>query len=264
MTGLTGTLIATMMTKPFGEPHYSGAPTDYQFTGKELDDTGLYYFAARYYDASVGRFTSQDTWVGSLTQPWTQNMYVYVGNNPLRYVDPTGNMPELDPEGGGGGGIPIIEAIGAAKSVFTMATLGVKTLVGTVAAKISAAANYLGDIWDDLVNGVSGLSEEIARAATRTGGGVQHGYRHVKDLLGGANWSKPAAEHAYRTVERALMHPDAVAKGIEMSQGKQVVDIYLLRMGESWLAVYYNPATQQVVTTVPATANQLIKWGVVK
>jgi uncharacterized protein RhaS with RHS repeats len=29
---------------------------DQKFTGQRLDDTGLYYNNARYYDASIGRF----------------------------------------------------------------------------------------------------------------------------------------------------------------------------------------------------------------
>ena len=104
MTSSTGTLLATTMTRPFGEPHSTPVPTDYAFTGKELDDTGLYYFAARYYDSSVGRFISQDTYLGNLRDPDTQHLYVYTANNPLKYVDPTGNsfkgVDNLDPDAG--------------------------------------------------------------------------------------------------------------------------------------------------------------------
>jgi len=94
ITNASGTIIATVATKPFGEPHSPAISTDYLFTGKELDDTGLYYFAARYYDPSVGRFITQDSWKGNLGEPTTQNGYIYVLNNPLGYVDPTGNIPQ--------------------------------------------------------------------------------------------------------------------------------------------------------------------------
>ncbi len=55
------------------------------YTGKDLDtDTGLYYFNARWYDADLGRFISEDP-AGQGT-----NRYAYAGNSPLMNVDPTG------------------------------------------------------------------------------------------------------------------------------------------------------------------------------
>ena len=49
-----------------------------QFTGKDLDeDTGLYYFNARWYDQEVGRFVSEDP-VGDANNP---NLYTYCANN---------------------------------------------------------------------------------------------------------------------------------------------------------------------------------------
>lgn len=69
---------------------------DYKFTGKELDeDTGLYYYEARYYDADIARFVSIDPIANFspeqfLHDPQQMNGYSYVRNNPLKYVDPTG------------------------------------------------------------------------------------------------------------------------------------------------------------------------------
>ena len=55
-----------------------------QFTGKEIDeDSGLHYFGARYYDAEVGRFISEDS------NPNT-NPYVYCSNDPTNKFDPDG------------------------------------------------------------------------------------------------------------------------------------------------------------------------------
>jgi len=68
-----------------------------QFTSKERDvETGLDYFASRYFASSQGRFTSADSVVGSLMNPQTLNRYSYVGNNPTNFVDPTGHV-RLDP-----------------------------------------------------------------------------------------------------------------------------------------------------------------------
>jgi RHS repeat-associated protein len=72
-------------------------PTDRLFTGQRLDDTGLYYYGARYYDPQIGRFISPDTLVHNFANPQSFNRYSYCLNNPLKYIDPTGFDPEGDP-----------------------------------------------------------------------------------------------------------------------------------------------------------------------
>jgi RHS repeat-associated protein len=65
----------------------------YGYTGRELDgETGLYYYRARYYDSSLGRFISEDP-VGF--SAGDTNLYRYVNNNPTNYNDPSGNFPFL-------------------------------------------------------------------------------------------------------------------------------------------------------------------------
>ena len=64
-----------------------------KLTRKERDnETGLDYSINRYYSSSQGRFTSADPMMASakLSNPQTMNRYVYVINNPLRYIDPDG------------------------------------------------------------------------------------------------------------------------------------------------------------------------------
>lgn len=64
------------------------------FTGRELDaETGLYYYRARYYDPTMGRFITKDP-----LQPvegGSINPYTYANNNPVNYVDPDGESPVL-------------------------------------------------------------------------------------------------------------------------------------------------------------------------
>jgi RHS repeat-associated protein len=68
-----------------------------KFTGQEKDqETGLYYYGARYYDPAVGRFISPDSIVSDPINPQSLNRYTYVLNNPLRYTDPTGYEPDSD------------------------------------------------------------------------------------------------------------------------------------------------------------------------
>lgn len=71
----------------------------YLFTGKELDEeTGLYYFGARYYDPRIGLFMATDpaystTPEEAVNNPRLYNLYAYAMNNPLRYIDPDGRNP---------------------------------------------------------------------------------------------------------------------------------------------------------------------------
>jgi RHS repeat-associated protein len=66
-------------------------PTDKKFTGQRLDNTGLYYYGARYYDPVIGRFISPDTIVPDPYIPQSLNRYSYCLNNPLKFVDPSGH-----------------------------------------------------------------------------------------------------------------------------------------------------------------------------
>lgn len=65
-----------------------------KFTSKERDsETGLDYFIARYYSAASGRFTSTDPFYFQtmmVIDPQRFNLYANTRNNPLKWVDPSG------------------------------------------------------------------------------------------------------------------------------------------------------------------------------
>jgi RHS repeat-associated protein len=92
---------------PFGEELFNGGRTvgmaygtndglRQQFTSKERDnETGLDFFEARYYASTQGRFTSADPvalTVERLVDPQRINLYAYCRNNPLAFIDPTGEI----------------------------------------------------------------------------------------------------------------------------------------------------------------------------
>ncbi|MCJ7988020.1 hypothetical protein MUB16_35910 [Priestia sp. OVL9] len=54
------------------------------------DETGMYYLIARYYNSEQGVFLSADPDPGDEEDPITQNAYIYVGNNPVTYIDADG------------------------------------------------------------------------------------------------------------------------------------------------------------------------------
>ena len=95
MTDTNGDSVGTIKYLPFGETRSGSVPTDKQFTGQRLDGTGLYYYRARYYDATIGRFISPDTIIPNPMSPQAFSRYSYCLNNPLKYVDPSGNIVEI-------------------------------------------------------------------------------------------------------------------------------------------------------------------------
>jgi RHS repeat-associated protein len=96
-TDATGKVISRRDFMPFGEEipraNYGSDSVRQKFTGYERDgETGLDYAKARMFGSVLGRFTSPDPYLPSaeVDNPQTWNRYVYVLNNPLRYIDSDG------------------------------------------------------------------------------------------------------------------------------------------------------------------------------
>ena len=95
--GVTVSITGSMLNKEeyyaFGETSFgSYAKKRYRFGGKERDEeSGFYYYGARYYLAYLCRFLSVDPMAGK--RP-TFNSYHYCSDNPINRVDPTGMVDE--------------------------------------------------------------------------------------------------------------------------------------------------------------------------
>ncbi|WP_415931302.1 RHS repeat-associated core domain-containing protein [Zhenpiania hominis] len=62
------------------------------YTGQVYDkETGLYYYNARFYDPEDGRFLTQDTYRGEQIEPGTWHLYAYCANDPVNFIDESGN-----------------------------------------------------------------------------------------------------------------------------------------------------------------------------
>ncbi|MBF6570176.1 MAG: RHS repeat-associated core domain-containing protein [Candidatus Binataceae bacterium] len=84
----TGTLQTQYTYDPFGNTSSSGGSANsYQFTGRENDGAGLYFYRARYYSPSFQRFIAQDPIGFAGGDP---NRYGYVWENPVQWIDPDG------------------------------------------------------------------------------------------------------------------------------------------------------------------------------
>jgi RHS repeat-associated protein len=91
----SGNVVLTKDYEPYGEVMNSAGTTNtaYGFTGEWTDSTGMVYLRARYYDPTMSRFMTRDTWGGDRDQPMTYNEWLYVLANPINYTDPFGFTP---------------------------------------------------------------------------------------------------------------------------------------------------------------------------
>lgn len=89
LTNGSGTTLASYAYDPFGNTTVtSGSSTNsYEYTGRENDGTGLYFYRARYYSPVLQRFASEDP-IGF--KGGDINLYSYVGNSAPNGVDPDG------------------------------------------------------------------------------------------------------------------------------------------------------------------------------
>ena len=89
----SGAKIAEMRYKAWGEVRFSSGvtPTDKGYTGQRsyVNEFGLQFYNARWYDSSLGRFSQADTIVPGGVQGLDR--YAYTGNNPVNFNDPSGH-----------------------------------------------------------------------------------------------------------------------------------------------------------------------------
>lgn len=91
LTNASGTTLAQYTYEPFGKTTRAGSSANpYQFTGRENDGAGLYFYRARYYNSTLQRFISEDPlgFGGG-----DVNFYSYVRNDPVSLFDPFGLRP---------------------------------------------------------------------------------------------------------------------------------------------------------------------------
>jgi len=184
ITGSGGTTLAFHDYYPFGQEATSATQDTerMKFTGHERDLMGtsaqtddLDYMHARYDNPNIARFLSPDLLRGDPHQPQSFNLFAYVQNNPMNYVDPLGlqfdlsyNAPKQRETGrvtitygGFGEGIPIA----IPSSIFWM-IFGPGVLGGSQAGGSSGGAVYSESA--SILNYIS-ISDLASWRATKTG-----------------------------------------------------------------------------------------------
>jgi RHS repeat-associated protein len=176
MTGTDGVAVSTYAFDDFGrnvDPftgkikeanHKHGYTTDgniiqpFAFTGYQEDEvSGLKFAQARFYDATTGRFQSEDNVKGFMDSPFTLNHYGYCWGNPVGLVDADGNLPTWAK-------VAITVGVVAATAAVVVATGGLAAgAIAATAASVSAGT----------VTATAGLATTVAIGAT--GGAIACG-----------------------------------------------------------------------------------------
>ncbi len=69
----------------------------FRYCGEYFDkETGTIYLRARYYNPAIGRFITEDSYLGESNDPLSLNLYTYCSSNPINFWDPTGHWQAGD------------------------------------------------------------------------------------------------------------------------------------------------------------------------
>jgi RHS repeat-associated protein len=130
LTATNGTIAQSYTYDSFGNTTASsGSLRNYfQYTGREFDtETNLYYYRARYYDPSTGRFLSEDP-IHFRAGP---DFYAYVRNRPILFSDPNGLCESPIHRALCSPAVVLVSAVGSlASSLAPLATSGAGSEIG--------------------------------------------------------------------------------------------------------------------------------------
>jgi RHS repeat-associated protein len=238
LTDRTGNRVQHYEYMAFGKSRYQEDNTAFsvscRFTGQTFDDeTGLYYYNARYYDPELGRFIQPDSVVPYPDNPQTLNRYTYVNNNPLKYTDPSGHIFGIDDIIIA---IVIGAALGAATSAATGGDIGKGALSGAIGGIFGGLGGALGGVLGGstgaLAGAVVGGATGGAVSAAVTGGDVGMGAL-TGAIAGGIGWGVGWANSNY--LDKALSDFSVVTISGSLGGGIGAV----LQGGDFWQGAAY-------------------------
>ena len=201
----------------------------YQYRSEVRDSlTGLDYLRARYYESETGRFLSRDPLAGQITNPLTQNSYLYVIADPVNRVDPTGeeskSLAELAGTYGvkatlfGGVTFSIGYAIARCNGEESPVIAGLKTAAGSL---LAAVGLYVGGALAGLSAGGLAIVGGVAPAGATAeflGATASIGAQGLS-ILGGLFFAGTAAQHGASTLMRGGTEKENCIAVVEVMSG---------------------------------------------
>lgn len=218
MTDRAGVLVQHYEYSAFGKETHQNNTSAFslsnRYTGQVLDEeTGLYYYNARYYDPELGRFVQADTIVPEAGSSQALNRYSYCVNNPLKYVDPSGHFGVEWVIAG----VIIGAAIGGATAAATGENVGMGILTGAIGGLFAGLGGWAGSVWG------AAASSSIGGSA---GAAVGTGISFAGAVAGGATGGAIGAAITGGNIGMSAL-TGAIAGGIAFGIG-QLSNAYLI------------------------------------
>lgn len=161
---------------PYGEPLNSWTGSRFRYTGQmAVPEAQLYYYKARMYSPSLGRYLQTDP-IGGKDD---LNLYAYVGNDPMDRTDPSGEITEDDidqvlmanPELGGPEiGFAIHEAVVGTEAAVRVGAALVRGVEAGVEAKEASAAVRAAQLAKNVEQGAKGEAQVASKLGDKVAG----------------------------------------------------------------------------------------------
>ena len=267
----SGVITTSYTYEPYGATTTSGSASanPSQFTGREADASGLYYYRARYYSPSLGRFISEDPAGFAAGDP---NLYRYVGGDPLNATDPSGLFVFVPCVAGAAIDVAITVAdnwlSGRKTTLGDIAGSAVSGCVaGYVGAGLGKALKWLGERamrWlgkgDDLIRWVDDAAEAACSFPADTAVATPDGSEPIGEVDVGDTvlaYDPATGETEERAVTATSVHRDSEITRV-LVDGETVVttpDHPFLTAGRGWVAAGdLRPGDELVSATGPSGA----------
>ncbi len=157
---------------PFGE-QIGEQVSGFGYNGEYYNAvTGMVYLRARFYEPAMNRFSQKDIVRGSITAPNSLNRYTYVQNDPVNFIDPSGQ---------------------SLKSAWNSVKTGVQNAVSAVKTTVSKVTTVVKNTASKVVNTVKSAASTVTNAAKSAYNSVTTAVSNLISSGSGTSYQAPAS-----------------------------------------------------------------------
>lgn len=267
LTDTSGNVVKSYDYDAFGnEKNPDAADTNvFRYCGEYYDrETGTYYLRARNYDPATSRMLSEDSNWGDIRDPLSLNLYTYCYNNPIRYTDPSGNVPVetvIDIASIGWSAADFISNPSWANAGFLAWDVAAALLPYVPGSYVAKGAKLIGKA-DDVADVARALSkaDNIADAASafqKNKGSIIMGYKELKNTVKSLKISGLEVHHLFekRFADKlGLKADDILSVAMDKDTHQKVTNLFREKIQYNSVFDFLHP---ERLTTSRATTQQI-------